>query len=299
MINFKLFVNKIKMKLWIKKNLDFNKYKYFFCPSGIGDTLYVLSYMKEYKKNNPNIQVCFIIKKSHFSLVQMYNQYIDNVIILNLNIFNCLSKYLINKREDSNIIYAHPLRIIYDPCKILGIRGINLLDLYKVILELPFESELCLPMTSNKSKKNIDKVFNERKKILLCPYCVSTSTISIEIWEYIATFFKKRGFKVYTNIKDSTEKPIKNTKPLYLELEEMYVIANTFYHIFSIRSGLCDLLSLTKVDLTVFYKADNNKKNISKEYDIYNFKNIGVRKDINELIVSDKNDIINYMKKFY
>lgn len=296
MRNFKLFINGILMKLWIKKNLNFNKYKYFFCPSGIGDTLYVLSYMKEYRKNN-NVNVCFIIKKSHLSLIEMYDKYVDEVIVVNTKVYKCLSKYFDKKRYISKIIYAHPLKIIYDPCKILGIRGINLMDLYKVLLELPQDSKFCFPSIKTKNNKILKNIEKEDKKILLCPYCVSTTMLPIDFWEYIATYFKNKGFKVYTNVKDLTEKPIKNTESLILNLDELYQIANSFNFIFSIRSGLCDLISFSNVNLTVFYMADKGTTT-SKEYDIYNLKNIGVRKDINELIVSEKDDIINYMKKF-
>ena len=125
---FDEFINNLK--------LDEN-YEYFFCPSGIGDTLYVLGYMREYKRNFQNKKVIFIVKEAHKFLVDMYSKYVDGTIVVSKFYHKLIEQHLKeNLNIEKKIIYAHPLKIISDPCKILGVKDICLLDLYKILLNI-------------------------------------------------------------------------------------------------------------------------------------------------------------------
>lgn len=293
MNSLKKIFKKIIIEIWKKKNIKKDAdIQYFFCPSGIGDTLYVLAYMKEYKNIYPNKKIYFIIKESHKFLVNMYSEYIDNVLIPSKFYFKILEQYLKVNGKNSKIIYAHPFKIIYDPCKILGIKNICLLDLYKVLLEIPIDSKYCKPHISyvQKAKIKIENGIND-KSILLCPYCVSIPMIDKQVWEFIADYYIKKGYKVFTNVKDENEKSIKGTYPINLKLDDFCAVVEEFKHIYAIRSGLCDLMAFFDVKLTVLYPIDK-EMNYSSSYNQYNFKNIGIRKDINEVIVDMSNNKI-------
>lgn len=295
MNSLKRICKKIIIKIWQKKNIKKDKnIQYFFCPSGIGDTLYVLSYMKEYRKKFPNKKIVFIVKGAHKFLVDMYSEYVDETIIPSKFYFKLIEQYLKeNSRSNDRIIYAHPFKIIYDPCKILGIKDICLLDLYKVLLEIPIKSKYCTPNINLEKKLNIKKENNiSDNSILLCPYCVSIPMIDKEIWEDVAKEYISKGYKVFTNVKDESEEAIKGTVPISLKLDDFSSIVEEFKHIYAIRSGLCDLISFFNVDLTILYPIDQ-KTGESNSFIQYNFKNIGIRDNINEVIVKgNKEDLL-------
>lgn len=292
MSKLKKICKNIIVRIWKRKYIKKdNDVQYFFCPSGIGDTLYVLAYMKEYRKAFPNKKIVFVVKEAHKFLVDMYPEDVDETIVVSRFYFKLVEQYLKEHlKNEEKIIYAHPLKIIYDPCKILGVRDICLLDLYKVLLDIPINSEYCKPTINFKKTSDLKRqnAINHNS-ILLCPYCVSIPMIDKKIWEDIAKEYTDKGYKVFTNIKDESEEAINGTVPISLELNDFCSIIEEFKYVYAIRSGLCDLMSFFNVDLTVLYPVDKQTGD-SSSFNQYNFKNIGIRNDIHEIIVKGKKD---------
>jgi len=159
------------------------------------------------------------------------------------------------------------------------------LDLNRLVLNIPEESIIESPhsiLSSNDKKRIIDEnKFNENKKnILLCPYATSSKMVSVDIWNSIIKKYLKQGYNIYTNVRNNTEKSLENTIPLSLRLEELYGVVDQFEHVYSLRSGLCDLLAFSDVDLTVYYPSLKR----DPVYLFFNFKNIGIRDNIEEII---------------
>ena len=292
MKTIKKICKKIIIKIWRKKHIckDEN-YEYFFCPSGIGDTLYVLGYMREYKRNFQNKKVIFIVKEAHKFLVDMYSKYVDGTIVVSKFYHKLIEQHLKeNLNIEKKIIYAHPLKIISDPCKILGVKDICLLDLYKILLNISIDSEICKPSIDNKIKAKVKEENNiTEKSVLICPYCISIPMIDKSIWEAISNSYIEKGYKVFTNVKDATEEPIKGTIPISLSLDNFCSVIEEFRQVYAIRSGLCDLMSFFNVNLTALYPSDE-KTGKSNSFKQYNFKNIGIRNDIHEVIVKEGRD---------
>ena len=57
------------------------------------------------------------------------------------------------------------------------------------------------------------------------------------------------------------------------------------------RSGLCDLMAFSNVNLTVLYPCDMDKET-SSSYSEFNMKNIGIRNDIQEVILCKNNELL-------
>lgn len=304
MTSIKTMIKNTLAKLWILKNIkNLKENKYFFCSVGIGDILFVLTYLDAIKKahKDDNRKLIFIIKKSHKQVVDMYSKYVDDVIVVKPLVFKLLNYYIMtNVGKQNKIFFAHPCQLMPKPTKLLGVKNICLLDFYKVLFEIPYDSKMIRPTVDLKNKNRLIKQYQleDKKAILLCPYCASipTETVDMSLWDKIADKYLKLGYKVYTNIKDETESVIKNTMPLNLNLMDFYSIIENFEHVYSMRSGLCDLMAFSKVNLTVVYPCDSNGET-SSSYLQFNFKNIGIRNDIEEVILSKNNNLLELVDK--
>lgn len=260
--------------------------KYIFLPFGIGDMLFIICYKKYFYDDN----TYFIINGNQRGILKMYDIDDEHIIVVNefwklMIIGRCMA----SNYQNNDIFYAHHNRRII-PCKnlnenILGYKGITLLDLNRLVLNIPEDSIIESPhsiLSSNDKKRIIDEnKFNENKKnILLCPYATSSKMVSVDIWNSIIKKYLKQGYNIYTNVRNNTEKSLENTIPLSLRLEELYGVVDQFEHVYSLRSGLCDLLAFSDVDLTVYYPSLKR----DPVYLFFNFKNIGIRDNIEEII---------------
>lgn len=275
----------IATQLWKVCNLK-RKNKYYFLPYGIGDLLFIMCYKNYFYDDN----TYFIVNSNQKGLMKMYGIPDEKIKVVSefwklMLIGRCMASNYQNK----DIIYAHQNRRIipykYENENLLGVKGLSLLDLNKVVLNIPQDSKVQSPksiLTKQKKKEIIiQNSFNmDKKNILLCPYATSSKMVSMDIWNSIIKKYLKQGYNIYTNVRNDTEKALENTIPLSLRLEELYGVVDQFEHVYSLRSGLCDLLAFSDVNLTVYYpplECDNI-------YTSYNFKNLGIRDDIEEII---------------
>ncbi|MBP3920876.1 MAG: hypothetical protein J6D28_04850 [Bacilli bacterium] len=260
--------------------------KYMFLPFGIGDILFIICYKDYFYDEN----TYFIINANQKSILKMYDIPDSNIIVISefwklMLIGRCMASNF----QNEDIIYAHHHRRIL-PCKklnenILGYKGITLLDLNKLVLGITPNAAIKKPkniLDKNTKNKILEeyKFKKQKKNILLCPYATSSMPIDSSIWENLVNDYRKKGYNVYTNTRDKTEAPLDGTVALSLKLDHLYGIIDQFEGVYSLRSGLCDLLAFSDVNLTVYYPSIDD----DPIYLFHNFKNIGINDNIKEII---------------
>ncbi len=87
-----------------------------------------------------------------------------------------------------------------------------------------------------------DNSFIPGKTVLLVPNANSMPELCNEFWEKIAEYLKNRGFSVCTSVGSKNEKPIKNTKGVFIRLDDFRAFVKKAGYFLSVRCGLCDLL---------------------------------------------------------
>ena len=90
--------------------------------------------------------------------------------------------------------------------------------------------------------------------VVLYPY---SSTLKVEkgggyFFEQICLLLKEKGYFVYTNV-IKNQKPVPGSLPLRCSLEEMLGIASKIPFMVSLRSGICDFLVPSGLNMFVIY----------------------------------------------
>lgn len=248
------------------------------CPpygsAGSGDTLYVAALVKSYKEAHPMVKkVCLIVPEKYKELVARFSA-VDEI-IASKSLVSALTKYSrangIWKR--CNYIYGH-FTNEWLKNESLGLyKGRNLVSCFKeFVMDLPELCELEYPQFQQTYQNDdIDK-----NTIILMPYAVSVIMLPEFFWEELGRKLVELGFNVYTNIKDESEKVITGTKKISEPIDRMAQICEKSFAVISLRSGMCDILSMTNTTLLIINPQEYaynlcNIKDMVRKVDIYNF----------------------------
>ena len=117
---------------------------YFVCPYGIGDTLYLASFMDAFKNQYGIPRVALIVKKSHREIPGMFPA-VDETVVSNDRV-KYLSLFANRYRKFAfrNFRYGHFILQMGwpGPGWMLGVKGVSLLDVYRrTVLNLPMDCE--------------------------------------------------------------------------------------------------------------------------------------------------------------
>lgn len=258
------------------------EYTYFLCSRGIGDNVYFCLFLNDYKKNHKDEKIALIFQESHQTLFEMFEQSYDKKIVLTNERILKLNQIQLGTKPyiSDKFHYILPPSAFY----YLGYRGLCLLDIPKVLLDLPEDATPTIPdfelksITVEEFIAQHDLVKN--KTLIIAPYAFSTPKFDVSIWDQVVGIAVEKGYKVITNIQEG-EECLKNTIPFSGSLYEVCELASYSGFVISNRSGLCDLLSLNKLCMIVLY-ADE------KYHFRYSFKNIKLKAQVHELVGTEK-----------
>ncbi len=157
------------------------------------------------------------------------------------------------------------------------------------------------------SKKLISLLQNHKlsleKIVLFAPEARSDDLINKKIWNKLAENIKKQGYIIIENIINK-KNHISGAIDLNLNTEELIMLAMHCHSVFSIRSGLCDLIIGRKNNLYVLFSQERYNQIESR----FGFKNVFEFSENNfphEIILSKKNkpiliwNNVNIMKGIY
>lgn len=245
---------------------------YIVCSCGIGDTVFISTFVKAYKEKYQRTSVKLIVRKYQKDLLSMFPSLNGGVASTWLAKSLTSTMKFFQQNTWFNFKYGHMVLNFGwpHPCMLIGVKGIQMLDVYRqTVMRLPVDATLEFPevKVSQEDLQKLQALFpTNAPSVLLMPYAKSLKMFDFSIWEQVARQLTDKGYAVFTNVGQG-ENVIAGTQPVTVGLREMLIIGN---HIniscIAIRSGLCDLLAFTKIKMLVLYEKgwseyDPNKQN--------------------------------------
>jgi hypothetical protein len=220
----------------------------------------------------------YIIPETYICLMKLFN--ITNYTILNID--NIVNNFVQNRLNLSKVCYdTFKFKCIESFCKsfpnkqepfIIYSHNINYkmyLKKFKIKTMVDFICA-CLGIKKHKYKIDVNTInypqitqatheriqnIDLQKLIIIAPEARSDEMFDKAIWEKITSNLIKMGYTVIENIQNN-ENHILGTLNYNLNLEELLQIAMACRAVFSIRSGLCDILAGKGKDLHILYTKE-------------------------------------------
>ena len=241
-----------------------------FSPFGLGDTA-VLCGLKNVLEARYNSKVVFIIKESHCCImkiygIQDYRVIKDRRFTAQDGVLKELGK-LVPFPEKGKCFIAHftfhPIGELLE--RQVGNRLFTMLDYYLALFGLPWDTRLDSPKNlhqviednwiavKDKLKEiEIDSNNNELKYALLIPESHSFRGINESFWGMIIDKVREKGLMPITSVTDEKYRLV-GVINITGSLDELISLAMKADEIYSVRSGLCDLIWEKGEALTAIY----------------------------------------------
>lgn len=249
------------MFLTVKATLNADTY-YFECCAGLGDTMLTVGFLhalvRKYKA-----PIHFIVKPTHAFIPKMYG--IDEFWTIGCELsLKEMERSMSLVPVKGKIYSAHPckhpeLREFFNPIYYYT-ATFRFVTWFKALLQIDdcetFELPLSYPDLSKETERKCLKLAPLDKIVLFSPEATSVPAIPWYYWEEKAEELTRRGFTVISNVIDP-HNSISNTKYIKLNSEDMVALAMRCHSVYSLRSGLCDLIFSRGADLHVLYPLHN------------------------------------------
>lgn len=248
--------------------------EFFVCSRGIGDTIIFLSRLKEYNEVYHK-KVNIIIPENQYILIRPYQKYINKVEVKNTrNVKRLITAIWENNRVSKNLQFILPPKAD----KLLN-GDITLFDLIGVVLNLK-GIEFERPFFKWKDGRR-EQLFSQLEIIpknfaIIAPEAVTVKGVSKEYWKCVVQKYHDEGLMVLEN-GNRLLNPVFGDKRVFVDLDEMYLLADEAVSITSMRSGLADLFAYTSTPLTVVYPDTDSHK-------LYSFKGMPFADNVIEIV---------------
>ena len=222
-----------------------------FCPfAALGDIYYMMSYLPYFlKEKNREQVVVFTIGKSGADVVRMFGGVVS-VVFTQKEMDETIQAVLYLKDTESYIPHQDRPYVV-NLYKALYVKKIHFETIYKCgVFGLPMNTEPYKPSYLKQYEKLSEIPY--KKSVVLSPYAKSVTNISVEYWEQIISYYKEKGYTLYTNV-TSEELELNGTKRLEVALNEMQSVVEHAGTFIGLRSGLCDVIKYADCDKTAIY----------------------------------------------
>lgn len=237
--------------------VDDNKKAYIVSPVAIGDTMILAGYKKEIEKKY-KVSLSYIIKPQYESVMKLYG-ISDYKVVPDMDSLNwdTLADKA-DKPELGKVFLGHPVfypeyRKMYE-CLRNKCLDVDFLTFFRQFLGLPvtakFEFPKNKPVLSNQAKQ-ILKSKDLSKTVLICPEASSCPQLPRTFWEETITDAKKHGFDVLINT--DANLGFKGVTSIFLSIADTIALASNCKCVYSLRSGLCDVMAPFCKDMVVYY----------------------------------------------
>jgi len=265
---------------------------FFFIDYGIGDTLFLCSLMKEFKRKNGG-RIVLISRDSHEKIAKMF-QDIDAYIPIDSKFKKLNSKAICSSRviRKGKIFIPHPYSnsALFIMSEMIGYKDFNLFDMYRVILNLPVDSEMAQPDFSVHDTGPIKDFLYQNdcdpgKTVMLFPSANSIKSVGKDFWIELILCLVENGFKVIVN-SESKEGFFnhRNVINVNMNLTATVALCLVVESVIASRSGICDLLAMGDKKITVLYPSVEAQKNLSLKAIFNKIKNS------TELVIDESED---------
>jgi hypothetical protein len=220
----------------------------FINPFGLGDTMTLRGYRKAIEKKH-GLPVHLIVKPSHKIVMDMYVG--DNYSLREFggDELSVIARESVVPRRGA-LYVAHPLYsnpVLFMDWKA---RAYPVKKLWRVFLGLDEDAEFDPPLWYPPPPRPCPAA--PENSVLLLPEANSVVRLKASFWERIAKKAAKEGFSVFQH-QVNADNRIRGVPVLEGDLERVIGFALACSKVYSLRSGLCDLIAEKVKDLTVFY----------------------------------------------
>lgn len=269
----------------------------------IGDTLLCLGYINAYRNKHGIRHLTFVTTQSMMSLVEGYDQFLDNTIFLQKKCLRLIldagktnfGDHVIKKLKGVTIINpenAFTSEFFLYPSRF---PMISLKDCIKYgELNLESDAKFITPHFQYDDNDIIKKLnVKKGKTVILTPYAVVTKPIPFSFFDKLSELLLEQGFQIMTNITDPKQVVVKGSLPLYCGLDQAMVIAEYCGWVIGLRSGILDLLCYAKCHVIALYPSDNRYVNFFKLSALE-----GIEADITEHRLSNEKYDLSYLMDY-
>ena len=238
-------------------------------PKHIGDTIFLLAFISDYKKKHGCARVMMIVPDSQMELVHLFPS-VDRILPVDYVDMEALQSFIfINEYWNRNHIrYAHAKGILE-----LHRSGTVFRENYThaSMLQNTFEyleiDDTCKPERARLpffpfSEKHQELYGNA---VLLMPGALSieVNSVPLRFWVALSKKLQDVGLTVYTNYNGKEgELLIEGTIPLSTSFMELIELGRYFRGFIGLRSGICDLIAETDAKLVCYYPESNPETGI-------------------------------------
>lgn len=241
--------------------MNFNPDKYYFyCCAGLGDTMLTCGF-KDALERKYTSPICLIFKKSHAFIARMYE--IQDYLVIGVDIsVSSLSREYVRTPRKGKVFAAHPcdhpeLHNFFDPVR-YQVSTIKFLPWFRKFLDINPSEKLMLPkqypQIDERLRKRCEQFAPISDTVLFSPEATSVLALPDVFWKNKVNTLHKRGLTVISNV-IYPENTISGTKYLGITVEETVALALQCNSVYSLRSGLCDLLFSMGDKLHVYYPS--------------------------------------------
>lgn len=228
-----------------------NKEFYVICPfSALGDVYYAMAYLPGYLKKN-RIRDCGVVTvgTACSDIVAMFG-FTSRETLSQKDMDELVQAVLFTRAKD--VLIAHHDRPYT-----------NLLMRALYVKLVPFElmyrcgvfglEKDCVPVKPTKQQGISGQISMERgKAVVLSPYAKSVAGIGNPIWQRIISYYKQKGYQVYTNVAGE-ENALPGPCALRVSLGQLQGAVEWAGTFVGIRSGLCDVIKEAKCRKIVLF----------------------------------------------
>lgn len=243
------------------ERLGIKKGEWFFVsPYGIGDLCIILSLMPEFRRIHKAKKIAIgITTETHKDLFSLYQDSADRYEILDRKeLIFCKS----NTFAPGNPVIIHPEHIYPSSMQsLIGYKNFTLMDVYKVLLNLPISCTAMSPASTDKEtaaralQRFRDYGLVSRRTILLAPDAFSyrKPVISKPFWEKLVKGLRKLGFTAAMMTKNQELAALEGVIRVDFPLKEAIPFVLYCGGFIGNRSGFCDLIaSVSAISIILF-----------------------------------------------
>lgn len=259
---------------------------------GLGDYYYLFGYLKSYCSIH-EIKNCKIMVLSCAGAVigKMYGY--ENTKVIDAHQMKKLIRYAdVMGEEESGIAVLHwacrkcePIAQIHKNSELYEVPFNKTYEMISFGEEMEFTP---LSLANDKDKaKGYFSVENMKKgrTVVLAPDSNTIVSIPRSFWRGLAIRFKKENFCVCTNLAKGDESPIEGTEGVYVPLEDFVDFCDASGYFVGSRSGICDLICMSKCKKAIVYNKSFRLNNVEK---VFSFKRMNIGRNINEFHYEDE-----------
>ncbi len=239
---------------------------------GKGDTVLMASLMESYKKEKGIAKLVMLAARGHEEIIRFFPA-VDGILTLNQNSRKALETYLLlsEKYVGENLVWCgHSLEYCGYGKNWSNLKGKpTMLGIFRKALLLPPDAGLCFipDCYLSPAKADTQALFQELKgeeAVLVIPQAnglyqildmePATKNARKMIWDFLERLCEcwiSNGKKVYCNIGRKGEPCLKGAVPLSLSIPDLLSISRGFQLIYTVRTGLADILALGRNKMRV------------------------------------------------